>query len=301
MAKQGSKKLNETKKEGIIKMRKINKKNILKSVALGLIMAIIVGAIVNENLIKSKASENGNIDFGTVYAEETVDGITYTVSKRNDIDGSESIYVRKSNTNDFTRLEVRDDSIAKETYTYQVGHINNLYSYECEKEVFDTNLEEIDINDIASDTRGIIFNSAVKTRKDLGIQYWYKKGNEGKKIYYRIGCKAKYQIRVDNNSNAKKACEKLASEIKKSNAKYDEGEAFLVGTGVSVGAIIGLVIANYLLPITVIVDIIVGIIGAIATGGTFTKGVAALVSSYKHYLNVKDIYVDARSYGEVYK
>ncbi|MBE5935359.1 MAG: hypothetical protein E7262_06165 [Lachnospiraceae bacterium] len=173
-----------------MKKEAIFKKGNFKGIAMVLVIAIIIGVVINKNMFRVKASESNRIDFGSVYSEKIVDGVRYVISNKTE-NGDNCVYIRKSDTKDFTKLYIDNNTISKEVYTYNAGDIDNITSYQCEREKYNTDVYD-DVNtDIVEnneendtvDSKKIVWNKAVKTRGAIGIQYWYKKGNEGKKVY----------------------------------------------------------------------------------------------------------------------
>ena len=243
---------------------------------------LMLNCLCNSLLVKAQDE--------VVYSRQVVDGIEYTISTYNE-DGITHVTVHQSNSQDYVDLSLSDDNeeLVKKEYNYIGTDIFGDVKYDSSSEV--VYLDNERTMDSEVEALGITWNS--KTYEKWEGDYWYKKGNDGRKVYYQIGCTATYQIRVDNSSSNKDACEKYSNEIKECNKHYVIGSAALDGTAFGVGFITGLIIANAAFPPSVIVDVILGIIGAGAIG----TAVVELVNAYSSYCNIKDYYVDARACG----
>lgn len=142
----------------------------------------------------------------------------------------------------------------------------------------------------------IKYNSKTKCIWNQKNSYYYQSGSNKEKTYLKIGCKANYRIRTDNLSDKKeKKCNAYQSAIKKSNSYYRKGYAYLMGTGIPVGMVIGLVAANVAFPPSVIVSIVVATVGG---GATVYKSVTAFANSKEKYCDAKDYYAVIKTYGK---
>ena len=83
----------------------------------------------------------------------------------------------------------------------------------------------------------------------------------------------------------------------KSKAEFAGGLILiLLGTKITAVAIWAIVIVNIFFPVATIIEIVMGLLGL----GEYSAAIVAVIKSCKHYLNVKDYYVEARSYGKKY-
>lgn len=132
--------------------------------------------------------------------------------------------------------------------------------------------------------------------ENWGNKYWYQMGNDGCIVHYKIGCDLTYQIRVDDNSYNKNALEEYASWIRSCNSNMARGDAACIGSGISAGAVLGLVIANIAFPPTVLIDVIVGIFGTAAIGAIGTA-VYSYLAAHDDYQEIQDSYIIAKACG----
>ena len=256
------------------------------------ILSLVLVAILTINIATPSTSVEASQKGNTV--TKTVDGIKYRIEKTVK-NGVNHVKVYKGNSQNYCELYLSKDKkqLVRKEYDYNGKTIRGKKSY-------DVNTKKIDL-DIsikaysAVMAQGISWNK--KTYEHWKYDYWYKKGNNGSKVYFQIGCVAKYQIRVDNNKKNKKILEKYASKIKSCNKNYALAKAAEAGTGIGVGFVVALVIANAAFPPSVIVDVVVALLG----GGTVTALVNYTVKSYCDYEDIKDIYVDARACGKKIK
>lgn len=226
-----------------------------------------------------------------VYSKIKENGVEYTISTYS-ISDSRCVIVRKSNSKNYYKLcynKERKELITEEYKSKGKNFIGvNQYSLSYEKMY----LDDLDTSNGEICALGTTWNS--KTYEKWKKDYWYQKGNDGSKIYYKIGCKASYRIRVDNSSKNMKACKNYANAIKSCNNHYLTAMSLVAGTDVSLAVIYGLIVANIAFPATVIVDIVVAAVGAGSIGTT----VKEMVDSYTAYKDVKDYYIDARACGK---
>jgi len=148
----------------------------------------------NEEVEKSEVDEITEEDLQSMDVEVMEDGSIKTVVLRKD--GIKVVSISNENSIVVITYDAEGNIIAEEVtdFTELSGDISDeeledTLDEECDEDILD---EEDDVS------RGgkTKWNKAVKeTYKD---NYWYKKGSNGKKVYLRVGCKAKYQIRLDN-------------------------------------------------------------------------------------------------------
>lgn len=143
----------------------------------------------------------------------------------------------------------------------------------------------------------INYNSKTKTLYNWNKNpYYYQSGSSKEKTYLKIGCKANYRIRTDNLSDKKaKKCNAYKSAIKKSNSYYQKGTAYLAGSSVTLGVVLGLVVANVAFPPSVIATMAVGALGG---GSAVYKGASALANSQEKFCDAKDYYAIIKTYGK---
>lgn len=177
---------------------------------------------------------------------------------------------------------------------------SKVYSYdpECQEYIEQTMVLDIDQQKLSENTvsaQKIKYNSKTSCKWPGKPSYYYQTGTSGKKIYLKIGCKANYRIRIDNLSSSKsKKCTSYKTAVKKSKSNYSKGIAYLAGTDISLGVVLGLIVANATFPPSVIVSIVVGTIGG---GATVYKAVNCLVTAYEKYQDAKDYYAIIKTYG----
>ena len=251
------------------------------------ILTLVLVAILTINLTTPSTSVDASQKGNTV--TKTVDGIKYRIEKSVK-NGVNHVKVYKGDSQNYCELYLSKDKkqLVKKEYCF-----NGKKSYNVNAKKIDLGIYKQAYSSVTS--QGINWNK--KTYEKLKKNYWYKKGNNGSKVYYQIGCVAKYQIRVDNNKKNKKILEKYASKIKSCNKNYALAKAAEAGTGIGVGVVVGLVIANAAFPPSVIIDVVVALLG----GGSFTAMVTYVVKAYGDYSDIKDIYVDARACGKEIK
>lgn len=225
----------------------------------------------------------------TTTVTKVIDGVEYKINTFVE-DGTNHVEVFVGDNNNHYELYMSDDNekIIREEYDDKASGVKRVY--DASIQLGDSQSTGDDKKDIA--VKGINWNS--KTYEHLENDYWYKKGNNGSKVYYRIGCKAEYQIRVDNNKKHKQILEKYASKIKNCNKHYALALAASAATGVGVGTVLALVTANAIFPPSIIVDVVIGILG----GGAVASLVKYTVDAYCDYNDIKDIYIDARACGK---
>ncbi len=221
---------------------------------------------------------------------KTVNGVEYKIYTyvKN---GINHVKVYAGDTQDYCEfyLSNKKEQLVREEYDYKGRTFFGVKDYDTNIQVIDLdNSDKVNCDVIA---QGITWNK--KTYEHWNNDYWYKKGNSGSKVYYQIGCVAKYRIRVDNSKKNKKTLDKYASKIKSCNKNYALALAASAGTGIGLGTVVGLVIANGAFPPSIMVDVVVAILG----GGTVASLVKCTVNAYCDYKDIKDIYIDARACG----
>lgn len=261
----------------------IKTKGILKKVLTFALTAVMTVNLTNPAFKVEASGQETTIT-------KVVDGVEYKINTYIE-DGINHVEVYKGDSCNHYELYLSDDKEQLISKEYNSGDsLLEQKNYNLNTQEEDSSSLNIDNKDFA--VKGINWNS--KTYEKWADDYWYRKGNEGKKVYYQIGCVAKYQIRVDNNKNYKKTLEKYASKIKACNKHYALALAASAATGVGIGTVAALITANALFPPSVIVDIIIGVLG----GGAVASLVKYMVDAYCDYNDIKDIYVDARACGK---
>ena len=143
--------------------------------------------------------------------------------------------------------------------------------------------------------QAISYSSKTKSAEWKDTTYWYQMGNNGKKTYLKIGCKAKYNIRTDNLSSAKeKKCDAYRSAVKTSRSYEKKALAYAAAAGVSGTTIIALVLANAAFPPSTIIIIVFGVLGG---GATVYNAINYTVDSFEKWQDAKDYYDTIKSYG----
>lgn len=143
--------------------------------------------------------------------------------------------------------------------------------------------------------QAVSYNSKTKSAKWKDTVYWYQTGNNGKKTYLKIGCKATYNIRTDNLSSAKdKKCDAYMSAVKSSKSYEKKALAYASAAGISGTTIIALVLANATFPPSTIITIVFGILGG---GATIHNAINCTVDSFEKWQDAKDTYNVIKSYG----
>lgn len=252
--------------------------------ALAIVLVAVMAINFSISAINAEASERGT------FVTKTVDGVEYKIHTFID-NGINHVQVYKGDSQDYYEVYLSNDKeqLVQEEYDYKGENFWGQEDYNVDIQVMDLVNSDESNGDVTA--QGISWNG--KTYDHWKKDYWYKKGNDGSKVYFQIGSVATYQIRVDNNSNNKRTLEKFASAIKSCNQNQALATAAAAGTGVSMGVVMGLVIANAAFPPTIIVDIVVGILG----GGAVSSLVKYSVNAYSDYKDIEDIYIDARACG----
>ena len=296
-------------KERDVKMKQ--KKQIVKIIAMILCIALLVGIGINRNMFKSEASEQ---ETQTVFDEENLqeDSSTDNVISCEIIKISDTNYKTVTIKDDGTRIESIVDEMGITTYKYNAD--NELVSEEymdLSNFLDDSYQDDIEDEDNIVDqedeiTRGKTkWNKTVKEHYSVKNPYWYKKGSNGKKIYLRIGCKAKYQIRYDLlNKSKKNDCKEYMTLINSCNKKVNIANAAAVGVGilasVAIGVIISLAEAG-VAAFTAIAKLSGNALFAGASTGTIGTIVYNIFGAKEDYQKIKNVYVDIRTYGNAYK
>lgn len=259
-------------------MKKVNIVAMFMSILMVFTSIFSVGAVTNNNVKKEYTVK----EKGVIY--------TITVNSKANI---KDVVVKTNKTKDYERLliNLKNNKIDKIDYRH-----NGVKQYST-KQTY--NLDDIKKSQsiIQANKKGKIkYNSITKTKWTYFRNYWYAYGSQGKKAYLKIGCKAKYQIRVDNLSSRKASnCKKYTNSIKKCNSAYNKALATKIGSSVFLGVIVGLVAANVVFPPSVIITIVVAAVGS---SGSIIACVNYLIDSYEYYSDAKDIYTIIRTYGK---
>lgn len=132
---------------------------------------------------------------------KTVNGVEYKIYTyvKN---GINHVKVYAGDTQDYCEfyLSNKKEQLVREEYDYKGRTFFGVKDYDTNIQVIDLdNSDKVNCDVIA---QGITWNK--KTYEHWNNDYWYKKGNSGSKVYYQIGCVAKYRIRVDNSKKIKK-------------------------------------------------------------------------------------------------
>lgn len=261
---------------------------------------------------------------------ESVDGIEYTEIEEENISAEEAVE-DVFNDDEISELNLTESEITEYedtkyiTEIYKDGNITyvktysedmlqmSLVSYDGETILSDNYIYNNEIGEfekqhlefVCEDTenettndvhaQAIKYGSKTKSAEWKDSIFWYQTGNNGSKTYLKIGCKATYRIRTDNLSSTKdKKCDKYMSAVKSSKSHETKAIAYAAGTGVSIGVITGLILANVYFPPSTIVTVVFGIVGG---GASVYNAVEHCVDSYEKWLDAKDYYNTIKSYG----
>lgn len=195
-----------------------------------------------------------------------------------------------------------EDMLQMSVISYDGETINSdNYVYNAEKGEYEKQCVEVVCGDATAEksknvwAQAISYASKTKSAKWKDTTYWYQKGNNGKKTYLKIGCKATYRIRTDNLSDAKeKKCDAYISAVKVSRTYEKKALAYASAAGVSGTVIIALVLANATFPPATIVTIVFSILGG---GATIHNAINYTIDSFEKWQDAKDYYNTIKSYG----
>lgn len=247
----------------------------------------------------------------SVSVEDAVEEVFYTeeISEDNMTDSKVTEY---ADTKYVTEVYEEDNITYVKTYSEDMlqmsvvsydGEIINSdhYVYNAEKGEYEKQCVEVVCEDTLTEeskdvrAQAISYSSKTKSAKWKDTTYWYQKGNNGKKTYLKIGCKATYRIRTDNLSNAKeKKCDAYISAVKVSKTYEKKALAYASAAGVSGTVIIALVLANATFPPATIVTIVFSILGG---GAVVHNAINYTIDSFEKWQDAKDYYNTIKSYG----
>ncbi|MBR3785921.1 MAG: hypothetical protein IKJ77_05905 [Firmicutes bacterium] len=216
------------------------------------------------------------MDEGMYYITETYqdEGVTYV----------------KTYSDDKSKMSlswIEEGQICSETYLYDP----ELQCYEKQTVAFICN--ELADEKVAH-AQGISYGKKTNSATWDDTKFWYQTGNNGKKTYLKIGCKATYRIRTDNISSARdKKCENYMKAVKSSKSYETKAIAYLSGTGISIFAIEVAILANAAFPPSTIVTIVCGLFNGVA----IYKAVDNMVDSYEKWQDARDYYNVIKTYG----
>ena len=307
-------------------MKKFLKKNIIiKMVAIVLVAATVMGIAWNESFVKTKAS--GKVRTENVVTcgdedDENVDEIQYTdadivSSDFEDLgngvyktvvvrtDGTKFVSIIDSTVVTMTTYDENDNVIKEEVINLpeSVDEIDDEELGNQEDPDYVDDYEDLDDEDF---TRGKTkWNKAVKEKYSKKNNMWYRIGSNGSKIYYRIGSKAKYQIRYDKLDETKqKNCDSYLEFIDKINSRMKLAYAAGMGIGATVTVVIGLIISYVTggMSAPEIMQVLSKNPLGIALGsGAVGSMVAGVIGASDYRQKAKNMYVKIRTYGKKYE
>lgn len=309
-------------------MKKFLKKNIIiKMVAIVLVAATVMGIAWNESFVKSKASnkvKNDNVvtsgEEDEEFDEEETQYTDADIVSTDFKDLGNGVYKTVVLRTDGTKVESIIEGTATIMTTYDAN--GNVIK----EETFDLAefIEEIDDEDIGNQedpdyvdeyenldddniTRAKTkWNKAVKEKYSKKNNFWYRTGSNGKKIYYRIGSKAKYQIRYDKlgSDTKRKNCDKYLDYIDTINSKMKFAYSAGAGLGATATVIIGLIVAyvtsglGYAEVMAALSKnpLVIGLGGA-----SLGSMIASVIGADDYRQKAKNMYVKIRTYGKKYE
>ena len=246
-----------------------------------------------------------------ISTEDAVEEVFYS-EEMNELDICDEEITEYNNTKYVTEIYEDGDITYVKTYsedkqlmsivTYDGEMINSdSYVYNFETDEYEKQHLEIvcEDNDAAGTNevwaQAVSYNSKTKSAEWKDTTYWYQTGNNGKKTYLKIGCKASYRIRTDNLSSAKeKKCNAYKSAVKTSRSYEKKALAYAAAAGVSGATIIALVLANAAFPPSTIITIVFGVLGGSAT---VYNAINYTIDSFEKWQDAKDYYGIIKSYG----
>ncbi len=310
-------------------MKKFLKKNIIiKMVAIVLVAATVMGIAWNESFVKSRASGKARTENVVTSSEDDDEEVEIPQYSEEDIEDFEVVELSNGEMQttvkykDGTKMVTISSEFLMTTIYYDANE--NIIKEECtdlsevlDDDISDEELEKEEDDDYDSDVKFEDGNNGVtrsgkkkfnKTMKETYREnYWYRKGSDDTTVYYRIGCKAKYEIKV--NKKTKKACEAYATAIKDCRNKMKTAKTILVSAGVAL-FILNLCVSLAKAGVVVVKKMVAKILNvkAVAALGLSAASIAAVercagsvIGASRIYEDIKDLYVDARVLGRKYK
>jgi hypothetical protein len=255
----------------------LNKK--LRLLAIVLAFVITFSTVAPISRVNAKTYDSPE---QTYIVEEN--GVKYTIYVYRNTNGTK-ITIHRNDSRDFVVEEISNDGekIKVAKYKYENDSFNaSEQIYEKSKV---QNLEEYNENPTTHKVKGIDYNN--KNYGGFGSdKYYYQYGYNGKKTYCKVGDgNTSNSIRIDNSSVNEKKCDAYADCLDNSRACYHKACVYAAASGLGIGIILGIVLANITLPATVIGTIVVAAVGG---GSSIVECVNSLVDSYSYSTKAKN-------------
>lgn len=128
-------------------------------------------------------------------------------------------------------------------------------------------------------------------------KYWYQLGY-AKNDYMKIGCKAIYRLNLSKLSSTKVSrCKDYRSQINSCKSHYNTMKRYATAAGLSVQAVVALILLNIAYPASTIITILLGAFSSL-TASSASAIVSNFFKSRRNYLNAKETYEVIKVWGK---